>query len=80
MIESWYEDYVDSIYQYIMHLVKDHHIAEDLIQETFVKAYTNTHQYKGKSSVKTWLYRIAYSTTEPVSVEEGTIYVLVDMW
>ncbi|MCM3742431.1 RNA polymerase sigma factor [Oceanobacillus luteolus] len=63
MIETWFEKYVELIYKYIFFMVKDHQIAEDLTQETFIKAHIKSHQYKGNSELKTWLYRIAYTTT-----------------
>lgn len=34
--------------------------AEDLAQETFVKAYFSLGRYRGESSISTWLYSIAY--------------------
>jgi len=44
-------------------LVKDPHTAEDLSQETFMKVIRKEHQFKGDSLVKTWIFRIAYTTT-----------------
>ncbi len=38
--------------------VKDQHIAEDIIQDVFLKAYEKQHQFKGKSSYETYLYRM----------------------
>ncbi|MDN4608779.1 RNA polymerase sigma factor [Sporosarcina highlanderae] len=61
--ETWFNEYVDAVYSYILMLVKDSHTAEDLTQETFVKVIANEHQFKGNSSVKTWIFRIAYTTT-----------------
>lgn len=58
-----FEKYAESIYKYILFMVKDHQTAEDLTQETFIKAYTKSHQFKGDAEFKTWLYRIAYTTT-----------------
>ena len=63
IFEEWYEQNVDSIYKYIVLMVKDSSLAEDLTQETFLKAYLKQNQFKGDSEIKTWLYRIAYSTT-----------------
>src|SRR6184192_3532209 len=33
--------------------------AEDLTQETFVRAYVNIHSFQSRASLNTWLYRIA---------------------
>ncbi|KRF19307.1 RNA polymerase subunit sigma-70 [Nocardioides sp. Soil797] len=35
------------------------HEAEDLVQETYLRAWKAYHQFEGRSSVRTWLYRIA---------------------
>lgn len=40
-------------------MVIDHEDANDLTQETFVKAWNNLHTFRGDSQVFTWLYRIA---------------------
>ncbi|WP_147060756.1 RNA polymerase sigma factor [Sporosarcina luteola] len=61
--ELWFSEYSDAVYSYIFMLVKDSHTAEDLTQETFMKVIANEHQFKGDSSVKTWIFRIAYTTT-----------------
>lgn len=39
----------------------DAQLADDLAQETFIKAYTNIAQFRGTSSFLTWLTRIAYN-------------------
>lgn len=61
--EQWFNDFFDAVYSYIFMLVKDVHTAEDLTQETFMKVMVNEHQFKGDSSIKTWIFRIAYTTT-----------------
>lgn len=53
------DEYQQPIYYYIIRMVGDQTDAEDLTQETFVKAYTEREKFRGDASIKTWLYRIA---------------------
>lgn len=39
--------------------LKDMHLAEDALQDTFIKAFNCYGQFNGKSNEKTWLTRIA---------------------
>ncbi len=39
--------------------LKDHAMAEDAVQETFLRAFRHQNDFQGKSSVKTWITRIA---------------------
>ena len=47
------------IYTTIYLIIKDSFISEDLLQETFIKAYRHISSFDGRSNVSTWLYRIA---------------------
>ena len=62
-MDTWfqqiYEDYSDMIFRYLLMQVNDHQQAEDLTQETFIKAYRNKDGFENRSSVYTWLYAIA---------------------
>jgi RNA polymerase sigma-70 factor, ECF subfamily len=49
-----------AVYGLLAHLCRDGHLAEDLTQETFAAAWTSLGAFAGRSSVKTWLSRIAY--------------------
>jgi RNA polymerase sigma-70 factor (ECF subfamily) len=48
------------IYRLLVHLCRDVHLAEDLVQETYAAAWMGMGRFGGVSSLRTWLYRIAY--------------------
>ena len=54
-----YESYFDSVYRYVLSLSKNPHVAEEITQETFFKALRSLDQFRGDSSVKSWLCAIA---------------------
>jgi RNA polymerase sigma-70 factor, ECF subfamily len=47
------------LYHYLFQLVQNRHDAEDLTQETFLKAYRNIGRYEARFSFATWLFTIA---------------------
>lgn len=51
--------YQSRLYWHIRRIIVDHDLAQDVLQETFIKAYQNFHQFKRDSQLYTWLYRIA---------------------
>jgi RNA polymerase sigma-70 factor (ECF subfamily) len=51
--------------------VRDPHEAEDLVQETFIKAYRALGNFRGESAFYTWLYRIAINTANNFLVSKG---------
>ncbi len=53
------DEYQDNIYNYVARMIRDRTEAEDIAQETFVKAYQALGKFRGASSFQTWLYRIA---------------------
>ncbi len=53
------DTYQSRLYWHIRRLIVDHDNAQDVLQETFIKAYQNFHQFKQDSQLYTWLYRIA---------------------
>ncbi|WP_026678232.1 RNA polymerase sigma factor SigW [Fictibacillus gelatini] len=57
--EGLVELFKDKIYRLCYRMVGNRHEAEDLAQETFVRAYTKINQYNGEYKFSTWLYRIA---------------------
>lgn len=63
-LTEWFNQYGESILTYILLMVRDYQQAEDLTQETFIKAYKHQQQFEQKSSVKTWLFSIAHNVTK----------------
>jgi RNA polymerase sigma-70 factor, ECF subfamily len=68
------------IYQAALRILGDPQDAEDVLQETYIKAYRSLPEFEGRSSLATWLYRIAVNEAlmmvrkrkpQPLSVEEG---------
>jgi RNA polymerase sigma factor (sigma-70 family) len=55
--------YQERIYATIYHMTSNHEDANDLAQESFVKAFQALKSFKGGSSFYTWLYRIAVNKT-----------------
>lgn len=53
----------ERIYATIYHMTSNHEDANDLVQETFIKAYRALKTFKGDSSFYTWIYRIAVNKT-----------------
>src|SRR5436309_13762891 len=53
----------ERIYATVYHMTSNHEDANDLAQETFIKAYAALKSFKGDSSFFTWLYRIAVNKT-----------------
>jgi RNA polymerase sigma-70 factor (ECF subfamily) len=50
-----------TVYRFLVHLTRDVHQAEDLTQETFTAAWEKIATFQGRSTLATWLHRIAYT-------------------
>ncbi len=53
------ETYSPLVYRLAMRMLRDPQEAEDVLQETFLNAFRAIGQFEGRSSLATWLYRIA---------------------
>ncbi len=53
------KNYQQVLYYHIRRIVIDHEDANDVLQNTFLKAWRNIDKFRGDASIKTWLYRIA---------------------
>ena len=50
--------YLDQLYSAAMRMTRNPQDAEDLVQETYAKAFAAFHQFKQGTNLKAWLYRI----------------------
>jgi RNA polymerase sigma-70 factor, ECF subfamily len=54
--------YLDQLYSAALRMTRNPSDAEDLVQETFAKAFAAFHQYRPGTNLKAWLYRILTNT------------------
>ena len=54
--------YTSQLYSAALRYTKNPHDAQDLVQDTFAKAFTSFHQYQDGTNLKAWLYRILSTT------------------
>ncbi|WP_040278363.1 RNA polymerase sigma factor [Psychroserpens damuponensis] len=84
-----YENYSDSLYGVILKVTINEEIAQDALQETFVKVWKNAKKYDSKKAkLFTWLYRIAKNTAidklrsfnnrfeKEVQIDKSNVYIL----
>jgi len=57
-----YYKYKNTIFSYVYYLAGDLHVAEEICQDVFLKVYLNITKFEGRSSFKTWIYKIAKNT------------------
>ena len=53
------KEYSEQLYWQIRRMVLSHDDANDLLQNTFIKAWMNIDYFRGEAKMSTWLYRIA---------------------
>lgn len=61
-LEHLMNQYGDQLLRLCYLYLKDYHLAEDALQETFLKVYQHLDEFRKESSEKTWMVRIAINT------------------
>ena len=56
-------EYGERIYRTVRGMVGSHEDADDIVQETFMKAYKKINTFRGEAAIGTWLTRIALNLT-----------------
>jgi len=55
-----FDQFADGVYTLGFRIVGDRHLAEDVVQETFIKVLRSLDTYRGDGPIAAWLYRIGY--------------------
>lgn len=63
--------YQHKIHGLVSRFVHDQAAVEDVVQESFIKAYRSLDRFRGDSAFYTWLYRIAVNTAKNYLVSRG---------
>jgi len=53
------EKYKDKVYNTVLSILQNAEDAEDIAQEVFIQVYTSINNFRGNSSLSTWIYRIS---------------------
>ena len=59
LLDHLIEQYQHRLLRYLVYLVGNRELAEDLFQETWIRVLERGHQYDGKHEFSTWLYAVA---------------------
>ena len=62
LYEYFLDKYSQQVFILIIRIVENQEDAEELTQDTFLKAFEHLSSFKAESSFSTWIYRIAYNT------------------
>lgn len=71
--EALMKRYKTRLIRYLTPLLQDAGDTEDVVQETFIKAYTALNSFRGESSFSTWLFRIGINTAKRSLVRDRHI-------
>ena len=59
--EKVVKQYAPLLYRQIRRMVHEHEDANDVLQNSFLKAWNNISYFRGEAKLSTWLYRIAFN-------------------
>lgn len=78
-IRDLIQEYGDLVLTLCMRIICDPRLAEEAVQDTFVKAYRNLKTFRSEASMKTWIYRIAYNTAIDYSRKRKRLIPMEDL-
>lgn len=54
-----YANHADRVYSVVRRVVGDEHLAEDVAQDAWIRAFEKLHLFRGDAAFSTWMYRLA---------------------
>ena len=84
-----YDMYCQAMFKIAFRYVKDEHIAEDVMQDAFIKVFKNIKSYKGEVTIGAWIKKIVINQSldylkkkqiELVSIDEMQLQITDDNW
>lgn len=77
--------YEKSVYRICFRFFSDEHESMDATQEVFIKVFRSIERFEGRSSLKTWIYRIAANTCLTLAEKkkrekEGLLQTIMNWW
>lgn len=71
-------NYKDMAYSLAMSVLKDEFVAQEVLQTSFIRAFSNLASFKGKSKFSTWLYRIVINESLKVLKKRGNNFLVYE--
>lgn len=66
-----YDQYYQRVRRFILHTVKNEWLADDLVQETFIRINNNLENIRDASKLSSWVFRIAYNLCQDYFRSQG---------
>ncbi|NJD03220.1 MAG: sigma-70 family RNA polymerase sigma factor [Ruminiclostridium sp.] len=76
-LDDIYRTHMQDIYRYLLSLCHNHHVAEDILQETFYRAYLHLEDCR-EERVKPWLFRVAHNVFVDFTRKQKRIHIRED--
>ncbi len=66
-LRALFDEFADATYTLGYRILGDRHLAEDVVQETFIKIINSLATYRGEGPIGGWIYRIGYREAITIS-------------
>ena len=66
-----YDQYYQRVRKFILHTVRNDWVADDLVQETFIKVNNNLENLKDAAKLQAWIFRIAHNICQDYFRQQG---------